>query len=173
MAPIERQKMTPEGVSREIESTARLFRENKYAFQIGLKDVDFEVNDELVQSLGLRLPFRTIDQAEAGLRCGAITPREFIEEDQTQHCVLAFEPRPVGFSGFLNCVTHSLALTDRGLFEVGRYAAVNMSETGRAWQWFIHRRLAAPDELANMRDAETQSPEDILERVYRALTDSI
>ena len=56
----------------------------------------------------------------------AIQPMIFIEYDNTRHQVLTFDPRPMGYSGFMDCVTHSLALRDLGLFEVGHYPAMKL-----------------------------------------------
>ena len=74
-----------------------------------------------------------------------ITPREFIELDETAHQVVEFDPAPVGYSGSANCVIHSLAKTDRGLFEVGRYPAMDLERQTKTWQWFIHCRIEAPE----------------------------
>lgn len=123
--------ITPEGMIQELEENLRRAQENKYAFQVGLKDLDFDVNTDLLLPLGLALPFKNIDQAEQALMTRSIQPKSFLEFDDTQHQVLVFDPRPVGYSGFMDCVTHSLALTDQGLFEVGRYPAVSLTEQNR------------------------------------------
>ena len=157
-------------MSQEIEALAKLRRENKYAAQVGLKDLDFEVNQELLALHDLSIPFRSIQEVERALTCRGIQPVLFIEFDDTRHQVLAFDPRPVGYSGFMDCVTHSLALTDLGLFEVGRYPAVNLSSANRAWQWFLHRRLALPEEVSAWQEAHQQSAAQFLETAYAALT---
>ena len=153
----------------DIENIVQQHRENKYAFQVGLKDLDFDVNEDLLLALDLRLPFQSIGQAEQALRGKAITPISFLEHDLTEHQVLAFDHRPVGFSGFMDCVTHSLALTDHGLFEVGRYPAMNLSSTSRYWQWFLHRHLATPDEINSWCESQELSAEQFLEKAYHAL----
>jgi hypothetical protein len=51
----------------------------------------------------------------------------FVEEDDTQHQVLVFDHQTVGYSGFMGCVTHSLALTDQSLFDVGREPVISIS----------------------------------------------
>ena len=134
--------------SLEASIQARRDPETKYSFQIGLKDVEFEVNEERARALGISLPMGSIDEAEQALRARAITPTEFVEEDDTSHQVLEFDPVPVGYSGFDNCAIHSLAQTDLGLFEVGRYPAVNLETRGKTWQWFIHRKLEPPQDLS-------------------------
>ena len=155
---------------REIETSVKHSKENKYADQVGLKDLDFDVNQELLTILGLSVPFRSIREAEQALASRAIQPTVFIEYDDTRHQVLAFDPRPVGYSGFMDCVTHSLALTDLGLFEVGHYPAMNLSSANRYWQWFLHRRLALPEEVFTWQEAHPQTAIQFLETVYTALT---
>jgi hypothetical protein len=167
---MEIRRITPDEWVAEIETSVQKYKENKYAFQTGLKDLDFEVNADLLAVHGLSAPFHTIAQAEQALSAGAIQPKEFIEYDDTRHQVLAFDPRPVGYSGFMDCVTHSLALTDLGLFEVGRYPAVNLSRESKFWQWFLHRRLAAPEEVFDWQTAHDLTAEHFLHSVYAALT---
>ena len=170
MGDIEWRAVTPEEMIREIDEHVQRSRENKYVYQVGLKDVDFDVDEDRLEVLGLTLPFRSIDQAEDAIRIGVIQPGKLIEHDGTKHQVLAFDHRPVGYSGFMDCVTHSLALTDKGLFEVGRYPSVSLVEPGKHWQWFIHRRLATPEELNDWQETQEISAEQLLERVYSALT---
>ncbi len=162
--------ITPEAVIRELEDELRRAQENKYAFQVGLKDLDFDVNTDLLQVWGLTLPFKNIDQAEQALRSRSIQPKSFWEFDNTQHQVLVFDPRPVGYSGFMDCVTHSLALTDQGLFEIGRYPAVSLASCSKNWGWFLHRRLAKPAEVADWQLAHNQTTEQFMHTVYTALT---
>lgn len=169
MSPIEWKAVTPEEMIREIETTVRQYRENKYAFQLGLKDLDFDINDDLLKILGFSIPFRSIDQAEQALRSGAIHPIKLIEEDGTEHQVLAFDHRPIGYSGYMNCVTHSLALTDHGLFEVGRFPAVSLSAQNRYWQWFLHRRLAKADETHIWCQDRHRTAEEFIDEVYHAM----
>jgi hypothetical protein len=171
MPSIEARGITPEEFQQEIETSLQKYQENKYAFQVGLKDVDFDIDDEQLDIKGLSLPFRSIDQAEKALATGGIKPATFLEQDGTEHKLLAFDPQPVGYSGFMDCVTHSLALTDRGLFEVGRYPAVNLSEHNRFWQWFLHRCLATSEDVAAWQEENALSAVELLDKVYMDLTD--
>ena len=128
MADIEVRLVTPEEIGRELEDTLRRRQENKYAFQVKLADLDIAVDEEKATAQGTEFPFRTIEAAEAALRSGIITPTLLMEVDGTRHEIVAFYPTPVGYSGFQDCVTHSLAVTDHGLFEVGRFAAVSFKQ---------------------------------------------
>lgn len=168
MPEIEWRGIAPDDMIRDIENSVRQYRENKYAFQVGLKDLDFDINMEHLTALGMSLPFRSIHDAELALQSRLITPTIFIEYDDTRHQVLVFDHRPVGYSGFMDCVTHSLALTDHGMFEVGRYPAVSLSSPNRYWQWFLHRRLATPEDVSDLCENQDLSPSDLLERVYQA-----
>jgi len=170
MVPIEWRAVTPEEMIRRIETFIQRSKENKYAFQVGLKDVDFDIDENRLEVLGLSLPFRSIDQAEDAMRNGVIQPGKLIEHDGTMHQILAFDHRPVGYSGFMDCVTHSLTLTDKGLFEVGRYPGVSLTEPGKQWQWFIHRRLATPEELHEWQDTHQLTAEELLDQIYSAMT---
>lgn len=169
MLKIEWRAIAPQEMIKDIEDIVRQHQENKYSFQVGLKDLDFDKNGELLQALELQLPFQSIDQAEQALRGKAITPTGFLEHDNTEHQVMAFDHRPIGYSGFMNCVTHSLALTNHGLFEVGRYPAMNLRSTSRYWQWFLHRRLVTPDQIGEWRESQGLSTDQILEKAYNAL----
>jgi len=171
MSSIEARGISSEEFRHEIETSIQQYRENKYTFQVGLKDVDFDIDDEQLDIQGLSLPFRSIDQAEQALATGGIYPLTFLEDDGMEHTLLAFDPQPVGYSGFMDCVTHSLAITDHGLFEVGRYPAMSLSEQNRFWQWFLHRRLATSEDVAAWREEESLSPTALLGRVYIALTE--
>jgi hypothetical protein len=124
MSQIEVRKITPDEIIGEIEVSIRLHRENKYAFQVRLKDLDFDINQELLEVSGLNLPFSTIQNAERALTERVIVPVKLIEDDDLEHDVIEFDPRPVGYSGFMDCVTHSLVMTNHGLFEVGHYLYV-------------------------------------------------
>jgi hypothetical protein len=172
MSGIEWRHITPEEMIQEIEETVQRQRENKYAFQNGLKDLDFDVDEERLKALELSVPFASLSQAEAALGGQAITPRTFLEHDDTEHRVLAFDHRPVGYSGFMDCVTHSLALTDHGLFEVGRYPAMDLSAAQRYWSWFLHRRLANPEEVAAWQERQGLTSEQFIESVYQALVNA-
>ncbi|MBN1669058.1 MAG: hypothetical protein JW862_18335 [Anaerolineales bacterium] len=171
MSPIEWREITPEEMIRDIENSVRQYRENKYAFQTGLKDLDFDINDDLLKTLELSVPFQSISQAEQALCGGAIHPVKFIEDDNTEHQVLHFDHRPVGYSGFMNCVAHSLALTSHGLFEVGRYPAVSLGSQSRYWQWFLHRRLATTEEVHELCESQGLSGDQFMEKVYQAFVD--
>ena len=52
MPGIEVQGVSPEDMIRELQESLRLSKENKYAFQVGLKDVDFDVDQEKIAGLG-------------------------------------------------------------------------------------------------------------------------
>ena len=170
MRGIECRAVTPEEISRELEGIVKNQQENKYAFQVGLCDLDFDIDEDNLYALGITLPFQRIDQAEQALRVRVIVPTQFIEYDDTEHQVLVFDPRPVGYSGFMDCVTHSLALTDLGLFEVGRYPALNMSAQNRSWQWFLHRRLATADEINNLQVDRGLTSSEVVKHIHSALT---
>lgn len=171
MSKIEVNIVTPEEMIEEFKTQVRHFQENKYAYQNGLKDLDFDIDETKLKNLGVTLPFKTIDQAEEALRSGAIRPTLFIEHDETEHQVMAFDAKPVSYSGFMNCVTHSLAITNLGLFEVGRYPAVNLSSSQRNWSWFLHQRLATFDHVKIWREKEQLSFEDLLDEFYKVLID--
>ena len=168
MSEIEWKAISPEEMIREIENFLQKSRENKYAFQVGLQDLDFDVNEDILRIQGVSVPFQSISQAEQALCSKAIQPTKFVEYDGTEHQVLAFDHRPVGYSGFMDCVTHSLALTNLGLFEVGRYPAVNLSSQSRYWQWFLHRRLATADEVHEWCQDHNQTSEQFFEEVVHA-----
>ncbi len=57
------------------------------------------------------------------------------------HRVLEWDPAPVGYSSFRDCVIHSVAVIDRGTFEVGRYPAMDIEVFSNVWQWFIHCQI--------------------------------
>ena len=139
---------------------------------MGLKDVDFEIDQDILDALEITIPFHNIDEAEYALHLRVIIPKMLIEYDDTRHQVLEFDYRPVGFSGFMDCVTHSLVVTDQGLFEVGRYPAVSLTEQTRYWQWFLHRRLATSDEINEWMNDKEDTTSDLMERVYQALIGS-
>jgi hypothetical protein len=169
MSEIEWRGITPDVMIQDIERSVKLYRENKYAFQVGLKDLDFDIDVDKIKVLGMKLPFNCIDQAEQALSNLVIVPVKFIEHDKTEHIVLAFDHRPVGYSGFMDCVTHSLALTDHGLFEVGRYPAMSLTDQNRYWQWFLHRRLASTDEVNNWCEKNNLSTEQFVQDAYKAI----
>ena len=170
MSGIEYRGITPEETIQDIENSVKQYRENKYAFQVGLKDLDFDINQELLEASELTLPFSTIQNAERALTERVIVPVKLIEDDDLEHEVLEFDPKPVGYSGFMDCVTHSLILTNHGLFELGHYPAVSLSSQGRNWQWFLHRRLATVGEIHSIEEANGWDQRELLKRVYNALT---
>ena len=170
MSGIEWRYASPKEVIYELERIVQLQRESKYNYQTGLKDLEFDIDHKQLLALRLTLPLITVDQAEIALRNKAIRPTKLLEQDDTEHQVLAFDHRPVGYSGFMDCVTHSLALTDQGLFEVGRYPAMNLSTQSRHWGWFLHRRIATSDELTNWLGSQELSPDEIIEKIYQSFT---
>ena len=170
MSELEWRAVAPDEFISELEEAVRQRRENKYAFQVGLKDLDFEVDQDRARGLGVRLPFPSINQAEQALREWVIKPNTFLEDDDTQHQVAVFDPEPVGASGFMSCATHSLALTGLGLFEVGRYPALHMAGQYRYWQWFLHRRLATAEQVLGWTEQDHLTHFDVIERFFNALT---
>lgn len=154
--------VTPEEIGRALEDSLQRRQENKYAFQVKLIDLDLDVDEEKAAAEGVEFPFRSIEAAEAALRSGIITPTLLLEEDGTQHEVVAFDPTPVGYSGFQDCVTHSLAVTTHGLFEVGRFAAVRLHSTHKEWQWFLHQRLATAEDIATWQAISPIAPHQLL-----------
>jgi hypothetical protein len=144
--------------------------ERTYHLQVGLKDLEFDVDQEKAKRLGLSFPVSSIDEAERALQAGAIAPTRFTEcGDDTVHEVIEFDPTPVGYSGFANCVTHCLAWTDHGIFEVGRYSAMNLPDFSKTWQWFIHRRRMTAGQVKELLKA-SMSPQEIFDLVYEEIT---
>lgn len=133
-------------IIRELDQRARAMAnpETKYNFQVGIKDVEFSLDEKKAQMLGLSYPFKSTVEAERALQERVIAPTKLVEDDDTSHQVLKFDPSPVGYTGFDNCVIHSLAQTNRGLFEIGRYPAMDLDTQTKTWQWFIHRRIERP-----------------------------
>lgn len=80
MPGIERSGVTPEELVWDLENSIRSSRENKYAVQVGLKDQDFKLDKERIQTLCLTVPFRSIDQAEQALVDNLIYPTQCMEE---------------------------------------------------------------------------------------------
>lgn len=170
MPELEWRAVTQDEFIRELGDAVRERREGTYAFQVGLKDLEFEVDEDKAKALELTLPFQSVDQAEQALREGVIRPTALREVDDTEHRVMVFDPQPVAFSGFMNCVTHSLALTDRGLFEVGRYPAMSLGSQNRYWQWFLHRRLATSEQVAALREDLGLLDRQIVDAFFECLT---
>jgi hypothetical protein len=170
MQNVESGGITPDEFIKDYENSLNQYQEEKYDFQVGLKDLDFDVDIERIELLGLAIPFMSITQAEQALTENAIIPKTLIEFDNTEHQVIVFDYKAVGYSGFMDCVTHSLTITDQGLFEVGRYPAISMSEPNRYWQWFLHRRLVTPEEVMRWQEDNSYSSNELVDRVYAALT---
>ena len=68
----------------------------------------------------------------------------------------------------MDCVIHSLALTDHGLFEVGRYPAMSLTAQSRYWGWFLHRRLATVEEATGWQESQTLTSSQFMEYTYQA-----
>ena len=120
--------VSPGELVEHLEGLVEQMRRDKYSLQVGLRDVRFHFDEEAAAALELDPDLSPVVRAEVYLRERILEPVEFEEDDATVHQVLEWDPTPVGYSGFLSCVTHSIAVTDRGQFEVGRYPAVNLSD---------------------------------------------
>ncbi len=116
-------------------------QEEKYSFQVKLENVKFAFDEEAASALELDPEMSAVERAEHYLREGVLSPVQLAESDGTRHQVVEWDPTPVAYSGFVGCVTHSIVVTDRGTFEVGRYAAMNVRIFSKVWQWFIHRQI--------------------------------
>ena len=92
MSDLEVHAVTPEEMARRLQEMVGRRRENKYAVQVRMKDVDFGLDEEKAASLGVTLPFTSIEQAEQALRHGVIVPAAFLEDDETEHQVAIFTP---------------------------------------------------------------------------------
>ena len=106
-----------------------------------LENVEFAFDEESASALELDPEMSAVERVEWYLREGVLSPVQLAESDGTRHQVLEWDPTPVAYSGFVGCVTHSIVVTDRGTFEVGRYAAMNVRTFSKVWQWFIHRKI--------------------------------
>jgi hypothetical protein len=113
----------------------------RYSFQVKLENVEFAFDEEAASALELDPEMSAVERAERYLREGVLSPVQLAESDGTRHQVQEWDPTPVAYSGFLGCVTHSIVVTDRGTFEVGRYAAMDIQTLSKVWQWFIHRKI--------------------------------
>jgi len=144
--------------------------ERKYHLQVGLKDMEFDVDQEKAKKLGLSFPVSSIGEAERALQAGVIAPTRFAETgDDTVHRVIEFDPTPVRYSGFASCVAHCLAWTDHGIFETGRYSAMSIADFSKTWQWFIHQRRMTAGQVKELEEAG-MSPQEILDLVYEEVT---
>ena len=133
--------VSSEELVQELEKLVEQQRNDKYSLQVGLRDVEFALDEEKASGLEVAPEMGSIDKAELYLRQGVLTPVKFVENDGTVHQVIKWDPAPVGYSGFMDCVTHSSVVTDQGTFEVGRYPAVQLQDPAKVWQWFIHRKI--------------------------------
>ncbi len=100
-----------------------------------------------------------------------ISPDEMIREIETS--VKLLRENKYAFRLVMDCVTHSLALTNHGLFEVGRYPGVNLASQNRCWQWFLHRRWATPAEVAEIQEMYQWSFQQFLEHAYQGIIGGI
>jgi hypothetical protein len=130
-----------ETLAREPEALVERGRWEKYSFQVELARVEFVFDEEAASALELDAEVSAIERAECYLREGVLSPVQLAESDGTRHQVVEWDPTPVAYSGFMGCVTYSIAVTDQGTFEVGRYAAMNVRTFSKVWQWFIHRQI--------------------------------
>jgi hypothetical protein len=112
-----------------------------YSFQVKLENVKFAFDEGAASALELDPEMGAVERGECYLRARVLRPVRFAESDGTRHQVLEWDPAPVAYSGFVGCVTHSIVVTDRGTFEVGRYAAMSVRTFSKVWQWFIHRKI--------------------------------
>jgi hypothetical protein len=142
--------------------------ERTYSFQVGLKDLDFDLNYMMIKTLGMALPFPGIGLAEEALMNRALILKTFKEIDETQHGVMIFDPRPIAYSGFMGCVRHSLAMTSLGIFEIGRYQGVSMTYMDKYWQWFIHRRLASIEKANQWMEEEDITSGQLMDQIYQS-----
>ena len=133
--------VSPKELIEELERSVEQRRRDRYSLQVKLEDVKFAFDEEAASALELDPEMNAIEKAERYLREGVLSPVQFAESDGTRHQVLEWDPTPVAYSGFMGCVTHSIVVTDRGTFEVGRYAAMNIRTFSKVWQWFIHRKI--------------------------------
>ena len=141
MKDIEVKAVTPEEMIADLKAMLRQLEKDKYSLQVAIKTVKFTFDQEQAQVLAISPKLTQIEKAELYLSQGYLRPIEFSEDDGTVHHVVAWNPAVVGYSGFNNCVAHSLVTTNRGVYEVGRYPAVNIANFTKNWQWFIHRRI--------------------------------
>ena len=156
----------------ELEARVRAMSdpETKYQFQVGLKDVEFDIDQEKARELGLSFPVSSISEAEQALRAGVIAPTKFAERgDDTVHEVIEFDPTPIRYSGFASCVTHCLAWTDQGIFEVGCYSAMSIADFSKTWQWFVHHRRMTAGRVKELQEAG-MSPQETFDLIYEEVT---
>ena len=139
------QAVSAEEFGEELNRLVEQLRNDKYSLQVGLKNVQFSFDEEKASALEVGPEMSSIDKAELYLREGTLMPVELVEYDGTVHQVLEWDPTAVGYSGFMDCVTHSIVVTDRGTFEVGRYPAMQLQDFTKVWQWFIHRKIEERD----------------------------
>jgi len=131
----------PEELIEELGRSVEQRRRERYSLEVGLESVEFVFDEDAASALELGPEVCATERAERCLREGVLRPVQLAESDGTRHQVLEWDPAPVAYSGFMGCVTHSMVVTDRGTFEVGRYAAMNIQTLSKVWQWFIHRQI--------------------------------
>jgi len=161
----------PKAFVEELDAVIRAMNdpETKYQFQRKLKDVEFRVDEEKAKGLGFSLPVKNIDEAEQALREGLLNPTRLVEQgDETAHQVIEFDPTPLAYGGFADCVTYSLVMTDKGFFEIGRYPAMDLGKQTKTWQWFIHRRVFTTEEVEELHKVG-MSCREILNLFYLAV----
>ena len=73
MSELEWRAVTPDEFISELEEAVTQRRENKYAFQVGLKDLGFEIDEDQARAWGVTLPFQSIDQAVIQCKLGSVT----------------------------------------------------------------------------------------------------
>ena len=128
-----------------VERLVEQWTRDKYSLQVGLREVEFAFDEAAAAAMQLDPGISNIGKAERYLRAGILTPERLVEDDGTVHQVVEWDPTPVGYSGFMDCVTHSVVITDQGTFAVGRYPAMNIMTFSKVWQWFIHCRIEEGD----------------------------
>ena len=67
MSQLKVERVSPEEIFRELDHAVRQRQENKYAFQVGLKDLSFENDEDKARILGISLPLPSIGEAEQAL----------------------------------------------------------------------------------------------------------
>lgn len=169
MSDVEIRFMSADEMGDELRRLAEAAAKDKYSLQVKLEDVDFGIDKERLAEMGIAGRFQSIQDAERALQAGALMPTVFVEYDGTRHEVLAFGPTPIGYSGFNGCVTHSLSVTDQGLFNVGRFSAVNLAAPGREWQWFLHECHATGDQVIEWMNMYGITAQELLSISFEAL----
>jgi len=63
MSQLEVERVSPEEYLRELDHAVRQRQENKYAFQVGLKDLSFEIDEDKARILGISPPWPSIGES--------------------------------------------------------------------------------------------------------------